>query len=397
MTAFIRKNRWKMCGAGACLLVVVALLLTVWNVRSSSASVESAPHGPALELLDRAAQARAQGDFVTSALLYIELLDRYPDTLEKLEATAALTELRYEAQGGGLSPEVLMDFESRLPRMEEFNSIEAKNVLVFFNVAKASVLTKFGLQEMATQVLKDSCEAALGLLRDYPESPVLIEGLFNAVEYAPRVGPEYLEAVVLELESFIDETEPCMGVWASRYALMHHYLHAGRNRPAAERHIAALLDAAEADYVQGALQDPYTRLEVKGAIHWALGYARYEAGEQEEALLDFDTVLSLCDGDNRLAEWAAITAPSALGKLYPETPSVAVAAYEDYLTVRGDKEYAEWALLELGNLHRDMGDLVKAEQYYERVLDEHPGGHAVETARFEVAEVSRERVSRAVE
>lgn len=336
---------------------------------------------------DRAAQAIADAealldtdDPVGAGLALIAAIDMYPDTEAKLGAYGLLKELRSQVSGGQVPPEKLVEFETHLPAVADLATHEAKNILYLFHLTKVNLMGKMGLKDMAKGVLESTGTGILDALDAYPDSPWHVSMLPVLFESASKCSPEYAGKFAQGLEAYIAETRPCLGTFSARFALVTYYLHEGMDRKAAERHLPLMTDTAAKGLVATALADPYLSQDEKACMLWAVGYALFESGKNGEALAVFEQVSREYPGAAREKEWAEINIPATLKRLHPNDPTIAEAAYQDYLAAHADHEYAQWALIELGNIALETNQPDKASAYYRQIVTQFPDGHAVAMA-----------------
>ncbi len=362
---------------------MVAMLCVAGTSVGAFVTMKTFDAGFEAEAASSIAQAQAvldSGDVVSTGLALIEIIDAYPNTHAKFDAYLMLEELRKLVSSGKVPIETLLEFESKLPDVTSLRTAEARHILHVFTLNKAHLLGKLGRGDLAADLVKSGGDGILETLFSFPDTPWHIGMLPIVFENAAKYTPEYATAYAESLETFISETDPCMATFCARYALFRYYLHEGMDREAAERHIAVMLDAASSKFVTEAVTDPYLYDNEKACFLWARGYAAYETGQNQDALAVFQQIAAELPDSGREKEWAEITIPAVYKKLYPEDPTIAEAAYEDYLTTHEGHEYAQWALLELGNIALETERFDEAVSYFEQVETEYPTGTAASMA-----------------
>lgn len=330
--------------------------------------------------ITNARAALDSGDIAASGLALIQCIDTYPETEAKFEAYEMLEDLRKRLSAGEVPVEVMLEFEARLPAVKDLKTAEAQHILHLFFLSKANLLGKIGMTDLARDLVQSSGDSVLETLYACPDSAWHIGMLPIVFENAVKYAPEYAESYAKALEEFTAATEPCMASFCARYALTGYYLHEGMSRDAAERHMAVMLDATSHQIVKAALADPYLKDSEKACLLWAEGYAAFEMGRTEEALGVFHMISAQYPTAGREKEWADITIPAAYKKLYPKDVSIAEAAYQDYLTTHDGHEYAQWALLELGNMAVEAERFDEAASYFSQVESEFPSSAAARMA-----------------
>lgn len=370
-------------------LFMVAMLCVAGS--SVGAFVTMKALDPSLEQDAAKSIANAQaaldsGDVVSTGLTLIEIIDAYPNTQAKFDAYRMLEDLRKRVSAGELSVETMLAFEAKLPAIKDLKTAEARHILHLFFLNKANLLGKMGMTDFAEDLVESNGDSVLETLYAYTDSPWHIGMLPIVFENANKYCPEYAKAYAEALETFIASTDPCVATFCTRYALVGYYLHEGMNREAAEKHMAVMLDATSSKFVSEAATDPYLYDNEKACFLWAKGYAAFEMGQNEAALGAFQQIAADLPNSGREKEWADITIPATFKKLHPEDLSIAEAAYQDYLTTHEGHEYAQWALLELGNIALETERFDEAVTYFSQVESEYPTGTAVTMATAGIEE-----------
>ncbi len=363
------------------------LLLAILCVAGSSVGAVAGDEASEPEREQEAAlglaNARAaldSGDIVAAGAALIQVVDAFPDTRAKFDAYPMREDILERVSSGRLPVEVLAEFDARLPAVKDLKTAEARHIQHALFLSRANLLGKMGLTEPAQSQLQSAGESILETLAAYPDEPCHIGAVPVVFEAAVTYAPEYAQAYAKTLETYVARSRPSQAAFCARYALAGYYLHEGMERKAAERQMAVLLNAASNAFVAEAVADPYLHDNEKACFLWAKGYAAYEMGQHQAALGVFQQISAELPNSGREREWAEITIPAVYKKLYPDDPSLARAAYEDYLTTHTGHEYAQWAMLELGNIALDAGRLDEAVSYFSRVETEFPAGDAVPMA-----------------
>ncbi len=363
------------------------LLLVVLCAAGVSAGAVAGGEAPDSEREQAAALgiANAQaaldaGDVVAAGALLIQVVNAYPDTEARFDGYPVLEEALKRLSSGRLPFEVLSEFEANLPSVKDLTSAEARHILHAFFLSRATLLDTMGMPDLAQSQLQSAGESVLETLGAYPGEAWHVGAVPAVFEAAVTCAPEYAHVYAEALETFVARSRPSMAAFCARSALVGYYLHEGMDRKVAEKHMTVLLNAASSALIAEALLDPFLRDTEKACLLWAKGYAAYEMGQHQTALGVFQQIAAELPDAGREKAWAELTIPAAYRKLYPADPSLAEAAYRDYLSTHEGHECAQWALLELGNIALEDGRLDEAASYFSRIETEFPAGDAVPMA-----------------
>mgnify|MGYP000866860259 FL=1 len=132
-------------------LVFSLLLITIFP-SSSHATENEDRASQASQLLAEANAKMSAEELVDAALLYLRVLDEYPDQLPKIEAHAKLHSFETMLREGRFDEAALLQFAQRVPSCSSMTALDAKHSVAVFDLLRSDMFVKAGVPEFAHTV-----------------------------------------------------------------------------------------------------------------------------------------------------------------------------------------------------------------------------------------------------